>query len=138
MPLRKAPKTDEVQRNLGNRIRALRSQYGWSQEQFAEVCGLHRTYMGHVERGEKNLSLSTMVRISDALRIGLAQLFLSRKGRPLGKMPNKPSGELSSPRFRFVEIKHIFTELRIERNALKQAVRDLVQLGKNLGGRRPK
>jgi transcriptional regulator with XRE-family HTH domain len=127
-------RTEAVQRHLGGRIRALRLESGWSQEQFAEICGLHRTYMGHVERGEKNISLSTMVRISDALNIPLSELLTENKSmRPRKTWPThtRPRDRHSS----FAELKHVFTELRIERNALKQAIRDLVQLSKKLSGR---
>jgi transcriptional regulator with XRE-family HTH domain len=41
----------QIQRKLGDRIRKLRSRKGWSQEEFAAVSGLHRTYIGAVERG---------------------------------------------------------------------------------------
>ena len=128
LPLRKATRTDEVQRNVGDRIRSLRRQYGWSQEQFAQACGLHRTYMGHIERGEKNLSLSTMLRISDALSIRLAELFLQGKSRSLPSRKPPEAARLRHAHFGFAEIKYIFAELRIERNALKQAVRDLARL----------
>lgn len=91
--------------------------------------------MGHVERGEKNLSLSTMVRISDALSIRLHELFLWNKNSTprLRKARVTDVTRLQNSKFSFVEIKHVLTELRIERNALKQAVRDLVQVGKKLG-----
>jgi transcriptional regulator with XRE-family HTH domain len=39
------------------------------------VCGVHRTYMGHIERGEKNLSFTSMVRVANALNVSLAELF---------------------------------------------------------------
>jgi transcriptional regulator with XRE-family HTH domain len=60
---------------LGRRIKELRSERGWSQEEFAEVCGVHRTYMGHIERGEKNLSFGSLVRVANALGISLSELF---------------------------------------------------------------
>ncbi len=65
---------DLLQR-LGQRIRELRSQRGWSQEEFAAVCRVHRTYVGHLERGEKNLSLGTILRVAGALNVSLLQLF---------------------------------------------------------------
>jgi transcriptional regulator with XRE-family HTH domain len=60
---------------LGQRIRELRSQKGWSQEEFAEVCGVHRTYIGHLERGEKNVSFGSIVRVATALNVTLSELF---------------------------------------------------------------
>jgi transcriptional regulator with XRE-family HTH domain len=65
----------QIQRKLGDRIRKLRSRRGWSQEQFAAVSGLHRTYIGAVERGEKNLTLSTLHTLAKTLDTSIAQLF---------------------------------------------------------------
>jgi len=53
----------------------LRTQRGWSQEQFADVCGVHRTYMGHLERGEKNVSFSSIVKVANALGVPLSKMF---------------------------------------------------------------
>ncbi|MGB8783934.1 MAG: helix-turn-helix transcriptional regulator [Terriglobales bacterium] len=65
----------QIQRKLGDRIRRLRSRKGWSQEQFAAVSGLHRTYIGAVERGEKNLTISTIHTLAKTLDTSIAQLF---------------------------------------------------------------
>jgi transcriptional regulator with XRE-family HTH domain len=65
----------QIRRKLGDRIRKLRSRKGWSQEEFAAVSGLHRTYIGAVERGEKNLTLSTMHTLAKTLDTSIAQLF---------------------------------------------------------------
>jgi transcriptional regulator with XRE-family HTH domain len=56
-------------RALGNAIRALRAKLRVSQEDFAELCDLHRTYVGQVERGERNLSFSNVLRIAKAFRL---------------------------------------------------------------------
>jgi transcriptional regulator with XRE-family HTH domain len=65
----------QIQRKLGDRIRKLRSRKGWSQEEFAAVSGVHRTYIGAVERGEKNLTLSTLHTLTKTLDTSIAQLF---------------------------------------------------------------
>jgi transcriptional regulator with XRE-family HTH domain len=65
----------EIQRRLGLRIRQLRAKRGWSQEEFAAVSGLHRTYVGAVERGEKNLTISTVHTIARTLDTTIAHLF---------------------------------------------------------------
>ena len=60
---------------LGQRVRELRKRKGFSQEAFADVTGVHRTWMGAVERGERNLSFHNLVLISRALGITLSQLL---------------------------------------------------------------
>lgn len=56
-------------------IRARRAALDYSQESFADKVGIHRTYMGDVERGERNISLNNQVRIADALGIRLSELI---------------------------------------------------------------
>ena len=65
----------ELQVSLGRTIRNLRGRRGYSQESFAHAVGLHRTYMGDIERGERNVSLRNLLRIADALEIPLSQLL---------------------------------------------------------------
>lgn len=60
---------------FGNRVRELRRQRGWSQEQFAYEVGLDRSYMGGVERGERNLSLENIALIATGLGVILSVLF---------------------------------------------------------------
>lgn len=61
---------------FGRLIRRLRRQAGFSQEAFAEQCGLHRTYIGAIERGEKTVTIETANKLARALSISLSQLFL--------------------------------------------------------------
>lgn len=65
-----------VLRNFGRRTRQLRTLRGWSQEELADECGLHRTYIGGVERGERNVSLVNIERIAKALRVGIPSMFM--------------------------------------------------------------
>lgn len=60
---------------FGDRIRALRSKQGLSQEEFAHEIGLDRTYIGGVERGERNVSLDNIHRIASALDVSPSELF---------------------------------------------------------------
>lgn len=60
---------------LGKRIRELRRKKGFSQESFADHCGLHRTYMGGIERGEHNLTIQTALTVARGLEITLSKLF---------------------------------------------------------------
>lgn len=59
----------DLQRTLGRNLRAYRSGRGLSQEAFADVLGVHRTYMGGLERGERNLTLKAVERIAASLGV---------------------------------------------------------------------
>lgn len=60
---------------LADNLRAFRVERGWSQEEFADRCGLHRTYIGAIERGERNVTLNTLNNIASALEISSAELI---------------------------------------------------------------
>lgn len=59
----------DLNTRLGRNLRRLRRAAGLSQEEFAERCDLHRTYIGAVERGERNLTLRTPARVAAALEV---------------------------------------------------------------------
>jgi len=61
---------------LGSTLRTLRQSRGLSQEALADRCGLHRTYVGSVERGERNVSLLTLSRLARALDVEVADLVI--------------------------------------------------------------
>ena len=60
---------------FGRRIRELRTKRGLSQEQLAELTGFHRTYIGMVERGERNLSLSNVGVFAKVFEISVSDLL---------------------------------------------------------------
>jgi transcriptional regulator with XRE-family HTH domain len=60
---------------FGARLRQLREEQGLSQETLAHTAGLHRTYVGSVERGERNISLDAIYALSDALHVSAADLM---------------------------------------------------------------
>lgn len=64
----------DLQRTVGRNLRAYREAQGLSQEAFADLLGVHRTYMGGVERGERNLTLKSLERMAG--RLGLDPLAL--------------------------------------------------------------
>ena len=64
-----------VQAAFGRRVRTLRKREGLSQEQLAFRCGLDRTYVGGVERGERNISIVNIEKIARALGLSLRDLF---------------------------------------------------------------
>jgi transcriptional regulator with XRE-family HTH domain len=65
----------EVTILFGRRVRELRKLRGWSQEDFALVVDLDRSYIGGVERGERNVSLENICLIAKALEVSPSQLF---------------------------------------------------------------
>jgi transcriptional regulator with XRE-family HTH domain len=67
-----------LQRTVGRNLRLYREARGLSQEAFADILGFHRTYMGAIERGERNLSFKSLERI--ASRIGIDPLALLQPG----------------------------------------------------------
>ena len=66
---------NQPRKQLGDNIKRLRISLGLSQEQLAEKAGLHRTYVGAVERGERNVSLDNIIAISRALGVSASTLL---------------------------------------------------------------
>jgi transcriptional regulator with XRE-family HTH domain len=64
-----------IQQQFGARVRKLRKEHKNSQEEFAFLCNVHRTYMGCIERGEKNLTIKNIHKIAKALKISISTLF---------------------------------------------------------------
>ena len=60
---------------LAQRIRELRLEKGWSQEALADTCGLHRTYIGDIERRERNVSIDNIEKIALALKVPITVLL---------------------------------------------------------------
>jgi len=63
-----------MQKALGQRVRQLRLKRGYSQEAFADHCGVHRTFMGTIERGESNISFQNLAKIAGGLGITISKL----------------------------------------------------------------
>ena len=63
---------------LAANIRAFREDKGLSQEEFADICGLHRTYVGSVERGERNVTLSTLEVFASVMGVSVPQLLTEK------------------------------------------------------------
>ena len=65
----------ELAKMIGQRVRNYRTERGLSQERLAEMSGCHPTYIGQVERGEKNATLESIDKIASAMSIPLSRLF---------------------------------------------------------------
>ncbi len=80
---------DEIEflRGLGARLRDRRAARGLTQAQLGEQCDLHRTFIGSVERGERNLSILNLRLVARVLRVPLAELFAA----PQSDGPDWPS-----------------------------------------------
>ena len=77
----------DVEKRFGKRIRELRQARGWSQEELSFKAGVHRTYLGGIERGERNPALKNIASIADALGVNLSELFQFEKTRQRNQKP---------------------------------------------------
>jgi len=66
----------KARKTFGDNMRSLRKQKGLSQEALADLAGLHRTYIGSIERGEQNISLDNINKIAKALRVKPSKLLI--------------------------------------------------------------
>ena len=64
-----------VYQKLATKIRKLRSQKGWSQEELADRAGLHRTYISHLENGKRQISVETLCKIAAGFGISSSELI---------------------------------------------------------------
>ncbi|MDA8269538.1 MAG: helix-turn-helix transcriptional regulator [Actinomycetota bacterium] len=81
----------ELQQCLGRRLRMIRTTTGLSQEDFADRLGIHRTYIGGLERGERNVTLRTVERIAERLGIEAMSLLDDASRRePVGDGSRAP------------------------------------------------
>ena len=70
--------SQELTQILADNIRAYRKAKHLSQEELADMCGLHRTYVGSVERGERNVTLSTLETLAAVLGVSIPELLTKR------------------------------------------------------------
>ncbi len=105
----------DITKTVGQRIRNYRTQKGLSQEKLAELSGCHPTYIGQVERGEKNTTLESIEKIASALGITLEKLL-----EKIGE--NQPkTGEKNYPLecYEFISTKSIAEQEQIYRILLE-------------------
>lgn len=68
-------KDKEILMTIGDNIRKYRMMKEWSQERLAQECDLHRTYIGAVERGERNITILNLLKIKERLEVRLEELY---------------------------------------------------------------
>jgi transcriptional regulator with XRE-family HTH domain len=110
-----------LQKALGYRIRSLRKSCRLSQEQLGERANLHNTYIGAIERGERNPSLKTLEKIAQALNVQVSDLF-----KFMGSEASPQEERLKAEIFSMLEGQEAKT-IRFILNLIKQATNDLNQ-----------
>lgn len=78
------PWSPETLLGIGVRIRAAREGHGWSQDEFAFRAGVHRSYVTQLENGRKDLRISTLYRVADALGVPVVSLLPDLPEPPVG------------------------------------------------------
>ncbi|MEN8352762.1 helix-turn-helix domain-containing protein [Acinetobacter towneri] len=68
---------NKIEQRLGDQLKIVRLKKGLTQEQLAELSGLHRTYIGSVERGERNITVKNLYKILLAMNCSLSDFFKS-------------------------------------------------------------
>jgi transcriptional regulator with XRE-family HTH domain len=102
---------------LGKRIYELRAAKQWSQEEFAHISGFHRTYIGQIERGEKNISFSNLVKIAGVLGVTLSELLLELEVKGAGlKQPAKAT-KAHQAALCALDVQKLLRQLRVQQSA---------------------
>jgi transcriptional regulator with XRE-family HTH domain len=117
---------------LGKRVHELRAAKSWSQEEFAHVSGLHRTYIGQIERGEKNISFGNLSKVASVLGVTLAELLSGLEtGDKLLVEPSRGSKDGGQR----MKIQKLVRQLRVQQTAAERAVTSLEELVFSSGAR---
>lgn len=80
--------SSDARKVFAKRLRQLRQVRGLSQEALADLAGLHRTYVGSVERGERNVSIDNMERLARALEVDIAELLRDEQNDTSSRQSN--------------------------------------------------
>ena len=124
---------------LGKRVHDLRAAKKWSQEEFAHISGLHRTYIGQIERGEKNISFDNLSRVAGALGVNLSALLEGlENGTPTDlKSLQTETGKRRAMAHEQLETQKLVKRLKIQHAEMSRTIQALENLPAE-GGRRPK
>ena len=117
---------------LGKRVHDLRVAREWSQEEFAHICGVHRTYAGQIERGEKNLSFGNLLKISSALGVTVSELLsgLENGGTSdrTGLKRKQAGDKTANSERRIIQIQRLVKRLATQRTELDRTILLLQEL----------
>lgn len=118
---------------LGKRVHELRAAKKWLQEEFAHVSGLHRTYIGQIERGEKNISFDNLSKVAGVLGVTLSDLLLGLEdGNPPAAAPNlEPhtrKGARPDAPHRALQFQRLAKRLRLQGKALTETIQAFDEL----------
>ena len=110
---------------LGKRVHELRVAKKWSQEEFAHISGFHRTYVGQIERGEKNISFSNLSKISSVLGVSLSELLAGLEaGDKLGAKPRRGADSDGQE----MKVQKLVRQLRVQQTAVDRAITTLEEV----------
>jgi len=124
---------------LGKRVHELRASKGWSQEEFAHVSGLHRTYVGQIERGEKNISFGNLSKVAGVLGVTLSELLAGLEDGQSSEFQHqaKRSGARSADHM--FRLQKLVKQLRVQQTAMDRVTTLLEGLATNrMSKREPK
>jgi transcriptional regulator with XRE-family HTH domain len=120
---------------LGKRIKDLRAAMKWSQEEFAHVSGFHRTYVGQIERGEKNMSFDNLAKVADALGVTMATLLdgLENGSAANLKIPRAEAGSrgIKDAVRRALEAQKLVKRLKLQHAEMNRTILALENLPEN-------
>jgi transcriptional regulator with XRE-family HTH domain len=121
----------DLLKELGQRIRHLRDARKWSQEEFAHVAGFHRTYIGQIERGEKNLSFMNLAKVSNVLGVTMSELLSGLEDGSSGKAELKDKagrGQNAAAQRTILEVRKLVGRLGHQRTELEITIQALEEL----------
>jgi transcriptional regulator with XRE-family HTH domain len=121
---------------LGKRVHELRAAKKWSQEEFAHISGLHRTYIGQIERGEKNISFENLSKVAGVLDVTLSELLAGLEDAGVLEFRPKQKTESGNRLIvddarRMLEIHKMVKRLRLQRDAMDRTVQAIEGLAES-------
>src|ERR1700735_4775939 len=96
----------------------LRAAKKWSQEEFAHISGFHRTYIGQIERGEKNISFSNLSRVASVLGLSLSELLSGLEQRQEGSFSHQSKQRDERRLSDAFRLQKLVKQLRIQQSAM--------------------